>query len=114
MTKWTIFVLLLLAGTPAIGADPQEFEASVISIHDGDTMRVRRNNDGRYFKLRLFAIDAPEILQQSGVESRDSLRSLVGTNDVKVRTTGAVTYGCHLARVYVDGNYLNEIEVADG
>jgi endonuclease YncB( thermonuclease family) len=43
------------------------------SIHDGDTLRVVRGNEE--LKIRLCGIDAPEIKQPLGIESRDYLRS---------------------------------------
>ena len=43
------------------------------SIYDGDTLRVVR--DGEELKIRLCGIDAPEIKQPLGIESRDYLRS---------------------------------------
>jgi endonuclease YncB( thermonuclease family) len=43
------------------------------SVHDGDTLRVVRGNEE--LKIRLCGIDAPEIKQTLGIESRDYLRS---------------------------------------
>lgn len=45
------------------------------SIYDGDTFRVKC--DGPEQKIRLCGIDAPEIKQSLGLESRNYLRSLV-------------------------------------
>lgn len=45
------------------------------SIYDGDTFRVQC--DGREQKIRLCGIDAPEVKQPLGIESRDYLRSLI-------------------------------------
>lgn len=45
------------------------------SIYDGDTFRVKC--DGRGQKVRLCGIDAPEIKQPLGIESRNYLRSLI-------------------------------------
>ncbi|MEM8723285.1 MAG: hypothetical protein AAGE84_29030 [Cyanobacteria bacterium P01_G01_bin.39] len=43
------------------------------SIYDGDTLRVVRGNEE--LKIRFCGIDAPELKQPLGVESRDYLRS---------------------------------------
>ncbi|MEM7757129.1 MAG: hypothetical protein AAF298_03225 [Cyanobacteria bacterium P01_A01_bin.40] len=43
------------------------------SIYDGDTLRVVRGDEE--LKIRFCGIDAPEIKQPLGVESRDYLRS---------------------------------------
>ena len=45
------------------------------SIYDGDTFRVKC--EGKEEKIRLCGIDAPEVKQPLGIESRDYLRSLV-------------------------------------
>ncbi|MEG4912238.1 thermonuclease family protein [Microcoleus sp. B7-D4] len=45
------------------------------SIYDGDTFRVRCDNQEQ--KIRLCGIDAPEAKQPLGIESRNYLRSLV-------------------------------------
>src|SRR4028118_519381 len=44
------------------------------SVYDGDTFQVQC--DGRKQKIRLCGIDAPEIKQPLGIESRNYLRSL--------------------------------------
>ena len=49
------------------------------SIYDGDTLRVQR--DGQEIKIRLCGIDAPEIEQPLGIESRDHLQSLLDQGD---------------------------------
>ncbi len=52
------------------------------SVYDGDTFRVRCDN--REQKIRLCGIDAPEVKQPLGIESRDYLRSLVAKAGGKV------------------------------
>jgi endonuclease YncB( thermonuclease family) len=52
------------------------------SIYDGDTFRVRCDN--REEKIRLCGIDAPEVKQPLGIESRDYLRSLVASSEGQV------------------------------
>jgi len=59
----------------------------VLSIHDGDTIKVEK--DGITEKVRFCGIDAPEISQPLGKESRDYLRSLVSpTNKVQISIVG--------------------------
>lgn len=54
----------------------------VNSIHDGDTLRVRRDNEE--LKVRLCGIDAPELKMPLGIESRDYLRSLIAKSDGRI------------------------------
>lgn len=49
------------------------------SIHDGDTLRVIR--DDEELKIRFCGIDAPELKQPLGIESRNYLRSLIHKSD---------------------------------
>ena len=49
------------------------------SIYDGDTLRVVRGDEE--LKIRFCGIDAPELKQPLGVESRDYLRSLIAKSD---------------------------------
>lgn len=52
------------------------------SIYDGDTFRVRCDNQEQ--KIRLCGIDAPEAKQPLGIESRNYLRSLVASSQGQV------------------------------
>lgn len=50
------------------------------SVYDGDTIRVR-DRAGEELRVRSACIDAPEMDQQYGVESRDSLRAMLDQTD---------------------------------
>ncbi len=60
----------------------QQWQVKPNSVHDGDTLRVVRGQEE--LKVRLcpkgyrfaYGIDAPEIKQPLGIESRDYLRSV--------------------------------------
>ena len=71
----------LLANSPS---ESNRGQCDVVpgSVHDGDTMRV--NCEGRQLKLRFCGIDAPELKQPLGIESRNYLRSLLNKSDNKV------------------------------
>jgi len=55
--------------------DAEEWKVKPGSIYDGDTLRVIKGNEE--LKIRFCGIDAPEIKQPLGIESRDYLRSLI-------------------------------------
>ena len=57
----------------------QQWRVKPGSIHDGDTLRVTRGNEE--LKIRICGIDAPELKQPLGIESRDYLRSLIAKGD---------------------------------
>jgi endonuclease YncB( thermonuclease family) len=72
------------------------------SIYDGDTFRVEC--DGRQLKIRLCGIDAPEVKQPLGIESRNYLRSLIakGSNQVIVIEMDRDKYNRTVAEVLFD------------
>jgi len=57
----------------------QQWRVKPGSIYDGDTLRVIRGTEE--LKIRFCGIDAPELKQPLGVESRDYLRSLINQGD---------------------------------
>lgn len=50
------------------------------SVYDGDTFRAIADFTGEEIKVRLSCVDAPEMKQAGGVESRDYLRKLLPDN----------------------------------
>ena len=87
--------LSVLLTVPSLaGAKPQR--ATVISIGDGDTIRVQQ--DGRKITVRLACIDAPEMAQQLRVPIGSEVRLDVKTTDrygrgPKAPDTGRLFHG---------------------
>lgn len=71
------------------------------SVHDGDTIKV--NCAGKTEKIRFACIDAPELAQTFGQESRDYLRSLLNqaNNQVKVQPVTTDKYGRTVAQLWI-------------
>ena len=66
----------LLAGAAAASwADEAVYAARVTRVFDADTVWVQPAAGGRWRKLRLDGLDAPEICQAMGVAARDALAS---------------------------------------
>lgn len=84
----------------------------VVAIHDGDTMTVLRY--GRGVKLRLHAIDAPELAQPFGRQSRKSLSNLCYGRYARVESVGEDQYGRTLARVRCGGLEANAEQLRRG
>ena len=57
----------------------EEWKVKPGSIYDGDTLRLIDSD--RELKIRLCGIDAPELKQPLGIESRNYLRSLIAKGD---------------------------------
>ncbi|TXH12439.1 MAG: thermonuclease family protein [Hyphomicrobiaceae bacterium] len=103
---------LLLALTLAACADP--IRGTVVDCHDGDTIKVRLA-DRTFLKVRLQSIDAPEIKQLGGIESRDTLRRLAPLNQpVFVESTQRDKYGRALGTLFRNGQNLNLTLVRSG
>ena len=94
------------------GQAPPPFRAVVEHVDDGDTFSVRAGT--RTFRIRLSGVDAPEIGQQSGIESRNRLRALIFDRTIDVQPVGVDQYGRLLACPIVDGQNLCETMVAEG
>jgi micrococcal nuclease len=84
-----ITLALLAAATPAFA-----FDAAVTRCHDGDTCTLA---DGE--RVRLHAIDAPELDQPYGDQARVLINRLVAGQHVDVRPTGDRSYGRMVADI---------------
>lgn len=100
---WIKFVSLLIFPFLLFA---EEFSGKVVSVHDGDTVRVLL--DGKVqVKIRLFGIDAPETSQDFGKVSRDELRGLIHGKEVKVLSKGKDRYGRTLGIIYFENQDIN-------
>jgi len=110
--RW-LSLLLVLAALPQGAGSAQALKGEVLSIGDGDTIRVRQ--DGRAITVRLACIDAPEMAQRPyGQQARSYLqqRLPVGRQvNLDVKTTDR--YGRTVAEVF-SGLSINLALVEDG
>jgi endonuclease YncB( thermonuclease family) len=74
------------------------FLALVISVHDGDSLRVR-TDAGASLPIRIAHIDAPELRQEWGRVSGASLRRLCLGKQAQVRPQVVDRYGRTVAEV---------------
>lgn len=86
---------------------------SVVSIHDGDTLRLVC--DSERLQVRLYCIDAPEMAQVPwGRESRDHLRAIT-PGQIQVRIHDTDRYGRTVAEILTpEGINLNQRMVREG
>lgn len=96
-----------------VSAVPGTFSAKVVNVYDGDTLTVKRRGKPEE-KLRLAGIDAPELNQRYGAESRDTLIKLLGDDPIQVRCLGRDRYGRGIAIVTVGKANMNEKMVLSG
>lgn len=83
--------------------------AFVASVHDGDTLKL---SDGR--TVRLLGIDAPEIRQPYGIESRNLLSKLTNKRKIRIEFHGRDRYGRTVGEVFVGKNSVNRAMVGRG
>ena len=72
-----------------------------IRVVDGDTIRAEAK--GREIKIRLVEIDAPEINQPFGAQSKNFLNRLLNEKDVTLISQGEDRYGRTLGEIYANG-----------
>ena len=68
-------------------------------VFDGDTLWVKPLAGGKYRKLRLDGLDAPEICQTGGAASRDALAARVLRQVVTVTVRSRDDYGRALVQL---------------
>lgn len=114
-TAWplALAVAVVAPGSPAQAA-AATWEARVVRVSDGDTLWVRSLAGGRATKLRIDGIDAPELCQRGGRESRLALQNLVLQRTVRVDVAARDNYGRGIARIELGGQDVGERLVRDG
>lgn len=83
-----------------------------IRVVDGDTIRAEAK--GREIKIRLVEIDAPEINQPFGVQSKNFLNRLLNEKDVTLISQGEDRYGRTLGEIYANGESANALMIKSG
>lgn len=92
LLTWLVTVALLLAAPQSV---------TVKSVHDGDTFTATRA-EGSKIRIRLAAVDAPELKQAWGDSARRFAAALLtGPSLVKIDSQSVDRYGRIVARVTV-------------
>ena len=101
--------ILLLLATPAFAAPPAtetRLTLKVTSVHDGDTFTgINQNNE--QVKVRLDAVDAPELSQPYGQASKKALGDKIFGKLVTVITKKHDRYGRTIGHVLIDKRDVN-------
>lgn len=86
----------------------------VLNVHDGDTIRVRQGQ--LVERVRFACIDAPELAQPLGKESRDYLKSLIIQNGSRVtlKIVDTDRYGRKVAEVFAGSKFLQAEQAKGG
>ncbi len=103
-----------VAQTAALAKPASQWVGWVTKVVDGDTLHVQPAKGGASQKLRIKGIDAPEVCQAWGLQSREALARLVWGQRVTVQLNDVDDHGRWLANVFVNGEDVGARLVAQG
>ena len=111
MTK-VLKTFYLLAFCLAVGFLNAYTPLEDILVVDGDTIRAKAK--GKEIKIRLVEIDAPEMNQPFGRQSKNLLNRLLYGKDVTLISKGEDRYGRILGEIFANGESANTAMVKFG
>ena len=95
----------------------EDFDAKVVKVTDGDTIRVTMDERNFSFPVRFLDIAAPELNEEGGVEARNFLKSEIEGEEVTIQIDNrnrVGKWGRLLGRVTHGGMNINEVMVSRG
>ena len=107
-------ILLFTVFTAGVSVAQEAFIGKVVFVSDGDTLWVRPVAGGPPRKLRIDGIDAPELCQAAGADSRDTLAAFVLNQLVEVTIRRHDDYGRAVARLVLEKRDLGAHMVSTG
>jgi micrococcal nuclease len=97
-----------------LAAHSERYQAMVSHVTDGDTVWIRPAHGGPPLQIRISGIDAPEICQDFGAQSREALASRVVRRHVTVITRGKDDYRRTVAHIRLGREDIGAWMVARG
>jgi endonuclease YncB( thermonuclease family) len=105
-----LFSVALLLLPLSVYAD---FTARVVGVHDGDTITALDESNTQH-KCRLGLIDAPELSQDFGQRSKQSLSDLVFGKTVRISSSEVDQYKRNVCVIFVGNTDVNLEQVKRG
>ncbi|MFH0960013.1 MAG: thermonuclease family protein [Pseudomonadota bacterium] len=105
-------IILFLANLIAFSCEAIAFQAKVIGVFDGDTIEVLK--DKAPLRIRIYGIDCPEHDQDYGTRAKQFTSDMVFGKTVEVVPIDQDIYSRMVAKIYINGKYLNQMIVAEG
>ena len=105
-------VLVLLAMVCFWPLAAKAWEAEVVAVPDGDSLKVR--SQGKEVKVRLYGIDCPEFGQDNWQDARRLTRSLAGGQRISLEIMDRDQYGRIVALVHNGDVLINRELVRQG
>ncbi len=103
---WTGFLILI--GSICTAMDT----AKVVKVWDGDTFSLLK--DGQIIVARLVNVDAPEMNQLWGEESKRRLSYMILGRDLEFESQGPDRYKRTLVKAWVNGVRLDSLVIQNG
>ena len=107
-----ILTILIIICFPLVGLCAA-INGKVVQVIDGDTLWVVSEDKQRH-KIRLWGVDAPELNQSWGSQSKRALDTLVGDKQVKCELIERDKFKRQVAIVYLGQLDINQLMVATG
>ncbi|EGP2598365.1 thermonuclease family protein [Campylobacter coli] len=111
LLAFLIFALMIASVQNYIVQNPS-FKAQVIRVIDGDTIEISTNN--KTSKIRFFGIDAPELKQNFGKQSKAALEKILKDKEVYIFSKNKDNYGRIVAIVKLKDVDINQFLVSQG
>lgn len=95
----------------------EDFTATCITVHDGDTITVQWSERDFPFPIRFAIINAPELNEEGGQEAKEFLRTRIEGEEVTIAvdpSNRVDKYGRLLGRVSHRGLDMGEMMMATG
>jgi len=95
----------------------EDFKAKVVNVHDGDTITLRTDFRDFDFPLRFLDINAPELNEKGGHESKSWLEKKILNEEVEIiidPKNRVDKWGRLLGKVRHEGMILNEEAILVG
>ena len=109
---YACLIILLFSFSLSVVAG-EIFEGRVVGVHDGDTVTLLMVGN-RQIKVRLAQIDAPELDQAFGQQSKQSLSEMVFNKTIKVEKETKDKYGRTVGTLFVEGIDSNKEQIKLG
>ena len=95
----------------------EDFDAKVVNVHDGDTVRLEVGFRDFTFPLRTSNLMAAELNEEGGIRSRNHLKNLIEGKTIEVivdKTNRVGKYGRLLGRVRERGFDIGQQMIEEG
>ncbi len=109
IAAWSV-VFALFSASPTWA---ETLAGRIVGVHDGDTLTLLTSAK-ETVKIRLAQIDAPEMKQPYGQDSKKALSDAVFDHEVRVEVVSIDKYGRTVGNVFIGSTDANRLMVQQG